>query len=210
MKIAIIEDHFIFRLGLICLLKKHYADPYILETSHTNDYETDIIKFTPDLIILSLNNIHERTGYNLVLKIKLLFPETPVIVYDASVNYTKALKALKAKASGYLSKSGTEAEFIKCADTVMERKNYLCTSVQQNIIEHVIQKRGAMKMPGNLSMRELEIARMISEGEKTSNIAQSLGLKSSTISTVKAKIFTKMEVNNVLELRVKMAGISNY
>lgn len=203
--IAIIEDHFIYRKGLLHILNKHYPSIEILEIGTKNNTETALVHFNPDLIIMQLDNINEREGFNQATKLKSLFPKAPLIIYEEDVNYSKALKALRAKVSGYLDKACDEDEVLKCIQTVMAGKNYLCAIVQQNIIDQVIQKKISLKTPGVLSLRESEVARLVSDGQRTSGIAQLLGLKSSTVSTVKATVFAKLGVRNVVELRIKMA-----
>lgn len=208
-RIAIIEDHFIYRKGLVYILNTHYPDATILEKSSKDITEAALVQFDPNLIIMHLSNVNERDGYNVATKLRALLPNAPLVIYEENVNYNKALKALKAKVSGYLNKACGEDEFIKSIQTVLEGKNYLCAVVQQNIIEQVIQKKISLKTPGVLSLRESEVARLVSEGEKTSGIATLLGLKSSTVSTVKATVFAKLGVRNVVELRLKMSKLSN-
>ncbi len=205
LRIAIIEDHFIYRKGLLYILNNNFPSVEILERTTKENNETALIQFQPNLIITQLSNINEREGYSLATKYKFLFPQAALIIYEEDVNYNKALKALRAKVNGYLDKACDETEVLKCIQSVLTGKNYLCSTVQQNIIDQVIQKKISLKTPGVLSLRESEVARLVSDGQRTSGIAQKLGLKSSTISTVKATVFAKLGVRNVVELRMKMA-----
>lgn len=204
LRIAILDNQFIYRKGLVFMLNKHFPSLTTQETKTQINIETDLLPFQPDLIIMHLNNIHEREGFNQASKLRSACPGAPLIIYEDNVNYNKALKALRAKVSGYLDKSCEEEEIIKCINMVFSGKNYLCSIIQQHIIEQVIQRKISLKTPGILSLRESEIARLVSEGEKTSGIALMLGLKSSTVSTVKATIFAKLGVKNVVELRARM------
>lgn len=207
LRIAIIDDHFIYRKGLTHILENNFPKTEILERNAGEGTETALVHFNPHVIMMRLENIHEREGFMLASKYKSLFPNTPLVIYEESANYNKALKGLRAKIDAYLDKNCEEEEFVKCVKTVLEGKNYLCKSVQQHIIEQVIQRKIPLKTPGILSLRESEIARLISDGERTSGIALILGLKSSTVSTVKATIFAKLGVNNVVELRSRMAQL---
>lgn len=207
LRIAIIDDHFIYRKGLTHIIENNFPTPEILERNAGEGTETALVHFNPHVIMMHLENIHEREGFMLASKFKSLFPNTPLVIYEENANYNKALKGLRAKIDAYLDKNCEEDEFIKCIKTVLEGKNYLCKSVQQHIIEQVIQRKIPLKTPGILSLRESEIARLISDGERTSGIALILGLKSSTVSTVKATIFAKLGVSNVVELRSRMAQL---
>jgi DNA-binding NarL/FixJ family response regulator len=125
-------------------------------------------------------------------------------VYDMLANYGNAVNLIKGGANGYLTKGDNETELITCIESVTKGKNYVCKEIQENIIEYLILDKPAFKTHKDLSARESEIASLVSEGEKTSNIAEKLGLKSSTVSTMKSKIYSKLGVHNVIELRQKM------
>ncbi|HEV7378303.1 MAG TPA: response regulator transcription factor [Dyadobacter sp.] len=207
LRIAIIDDHFIYRKGLTHILRHNFPNLEVLERNSGPGVETALVHFVPHVIMIHLENIHEREGFMLAGKLKSLYPASPLVIYEENTNYTKALKGLRAKIDAYLDKNCSEQEFVKCINTVLEGKSYLCKSVQQHIIEQVIQRKIPLKTPGLLSLRESEIARLISDGERTSGIAMILGLKSSTVSTVKATIFAKLGVSNIVELRSKMAQL---
>jgi DNA-binding NarL/FixJ family response regulator len=208
LRIAIIDDHFIYRKGLTYILQQNFPQLEVLERNSGAGNETALLHFNPHVILMHLENIHEREGFMLSSKFKSLFTGVPLIIYEENANYNKALKGLRAKVDAYLDKNCDQDEFVKCVKTVLDGKNYLCASVQQHIIEQVIKRKIPLKTPGLLSLRESEIARLIRDGERTSGIALLLGLKSSTISTVKATIYAKLGVSNVVELRNKMAQLT--
>jgi DNA-binding NarL/FixJ family response regulator len=205
LRIAILDNHFIYRKGLAFMLEKHFPELVIKEGVTQICVEHDLVSFQPNLIIMHLDNIQERDGFNQAVRIRQSIPQAQLIIYEENVNYNKALKALRAQVSGYIDKAAEEEEIVKCVNAVISGKNYLCKTIQQHIIEQVVQKKIPLKTQGTLSLRESEIARLVSEGEKTSGIALMLGLKSSTVSTVKATVFAKLEVKNVIELREKIA-----
>jgi DNA-binding NarL/FixJ family response regulator len=207
LRIAILDNHFIYRKGLAFMLGRHFPKIVIKEAKPNINIITDLLPFQPNLIMMHLDNIHERDGFNQALRLTEAIPDAPLIIYEDHTNYNKALKALRANVSGYLAMGCDEDEIIRCVHTVFSGKNYLCANIQQRIIEQVVQRKIPLKTQGYLSLRESEIARLISEGEKTSGIALMLGLKSSTVSTVKATVFAKLGVRNVLELRSKMMEI---
>ena len=205
LKIAIIEDYVIFRLGLKNVLELHFDGVATFDSDHSEDYEGELGKFSPDLIIMGLGFVNEPLrGLNFCKNVKKLFPTVPVVVFDMTATYSNAVNLIKGGANGYLSKGDSELELHTCIESVMKGKNYVCREIQENIIEYLILDKPAFKTHASLSARESEIASLVSEGEKTSNIAEKLGLKSSTVSTMKSKIFSKLGVHNVIELRHKM------
>ena len=204
LKIAVIEDYFVFRFGLKCLLGRSFPDLDLMETEHSADYNDALETYQPDLVILGINGLGKSNGLQLVKKIKTICKKVPVIIYDIHADYAAAVKYIKGSANGYLSKTDGEDELLTCIKIVSTGKNYVCRSIQQNIIEHLILDKPPFKALKKLSIRESEIAHHISDGEKTSDIAHKLGLKSSTISTMKSKIYSKLGVSNAVELRMRI------
>jgi two-component system invasion response regulator UvrY len=205
LKIAIIEDYVIFRLGLKNILELHFDGVATFDADHSDGYMEELAKFTPDLIIMGLGVANEPSrGLSFCRDVKKRFTTVPVIVFDMVATYGNAVNLIKGGANGYLSKGDNELELLTCIESVMKGKNYVCREIQENIIEYLILDKPSSRSHANLSARESEIASLVSEGEKTSFIAEKLGLKSSTVSTMKSKIFSKLGVHNVIELRHKM------
>ncbi|TDE16870.1 response regulator [Dyadobacter psychrotolerans] len=204
LKIAVIEDYFVFRFGLRGLLEKNFSELDLMETEHSADYGEKLERFQPDLVILGINGAGKANGFYLTKKIKTLYKKVPVIIYDIQADYAAAVKYIRSSANGYLSKTDGEDELLTCIKTVMLGKNYVCRKIQENIIEHLIMDKPASRVHKKLSTRESEIASHISDGEKTSDIAHKLGLKSSTVSTMKSKIYSKLGVSNAVELRMRI------
>lgn len=203
-KVAIIEDSTIFRIGLKVLLERRYEEIKVLEASNGEGYEERLVEFGPDLILLGTPAEEKIDGFVLVGKFKKLFPSAPVIVFDALGDYNHAIRFIKGQANGYLSKIDSEEELWACIDAVMNGKNYVCQGIQESILDFLTMDQSYTKVYKKLSQREFEIANQIIEGVKTSVIADKLGLKSSTVSTIKSKVYVKLGVTNAIELREKM------
>lgn len=122
---------------------------------------------------------------------------SPIIVHSASSNFTTAISYLSTGASGYISHLNNIDMLFNCVETVLKGEKYLC----QPVIENMILCLGEdTKSKGVLTEREKEIAQLLCQGEKTMKIAKELNLQPSTVSTFKARLFRKVNVNSSIEL----------
>lgn len=209
LKIAVIEDYAIFRLGLKCLLSEHFEDLTIYEAAHADTYLPGLNQFQPNVLILGLNPTNRVNVFMLTEELRKALPEIPIIIFDVMADYGHAMRFMRGQANGYLSKMDESHELLDCIETVLNGKNYVCQVIQENIIQHMIKDKPITGSQRGLSSRETEIANFIGDGAKTSTIAEQLGLKSSTVSTIKAKIYHKLGVSNAIELRQKLKDSEN-
>lgn len=209
LRIAVIEDYVIFRLGLKCLLGEHFNDLTIYEASHADDYLQGVTQFKPNVLILGLNPTNRVNVFLLSEELRKVLPGIPIIIFDVMADYGHAMRFMRGQANGYLSKMDENHELLSCIETVLSGKNYVCHAIQESIIQHMFKDKPLSNVQKELSNREAEIANFIGDGAKTSTIAERLGLKSSTVSTIKAKIYHKLGVSNAIELRQKMMDSEN-
>lgn len=209
LRIAVVEDYVIFRLGLKCLLSEHFDELAMFEASHADDYQHGVAEFKPDVLILGLSPLNRVNVFLLTEELRKLLPEIPIIIFDVIADYNHAMRFMRGEANGYLSKMDQSEELLNCIDTVRSGKNYVCAAIQESIIQHMFKEKPAGGVRKELSTREAEIANFIGDGAKTSTIAEKLGLKSSTVSTIKAKIYQKLGVSNAIELRQKIKELED-
>jgi DNA-binding NarL/FixJ family response regulator len=109
------------------------------------------------------------------------------------------MRYLKAGAEGYLNKLSSETEFKKAFKAMMEEGAYMSDAIKQKIINASLQKKSDNPLD-ILSNREIEIARLLVQGEGNLEIANRLNLQNSTVSTYKNRIFEKLSISNTVAL----------
>lgn len=111
---------------------------------------------------------------------------------------------IKAGADGYLSKDGSVDEVKKAIETVLNGRRYISANLMDAFIGE------EQKNPFNtLSDREFEIASLLLTGLSINEIAGKIHLQSSTVGTYKARIFEKLNVSNILQLK-EQAALYNF
>ena len=202
MNIVLIDKHPILRTGLAFFLKDHFNEATILESDSVTTFHESYRDQKPDLIILGISQ--DSTGNNLsfINIVKKKYPKASIVLYDEKPGTSMVFHYLKAGIKGYLSKQNNLTELIDCISDVLKGRRYICNEVLEIILNgNFVEKNTSMDENMSLTSREYEIAQYLSQGMKTSLIAQTLGRKMSTISTIKTNIFKKLDVDNILKLR---------
>ena len=134
-------------------------------------------------------------------------PDAKIVIFSNETNTTFARHYMRAGAKGYISKSVTKEEFLNCIITILENSIYLSNDITNALAENYLENKTTIKLD-ILSKRELEIATMLAKGIGNNEICKITNLHSSSVGTYKARIFEKLNVKNIIELR-HLAQINN-
>ncbi len=199
MKILIADDHTIVRKGVKMLLTEAYPFTEITDVSDSIDLVKMLSKDKWDIIISDVSMPPGDSGIETIKKIKEYAPGSPVLILTMHPAEEYAVRAIKAGASGYLSKSADTSEFIKAVNTVLSGRKYLSEEVA-DIMADAFMNDHENRSVDRLSNREFEVFKLLAAGKTISQIAKDIFLSSNTISTFRSKIFEKMSFHNNMEL----------
>jgi two-component system invasion response regulator UvrY len=139
-------------------------------------------------------------SFGLMEYIHVKYPKAKVLVFSVSAENTYARRFMKAGAYGFVSKEAPLEEIIKAINLVLNDRKYISESLAYKIAEDSF--AGRSENPFNkLSPREFEIVSLLLGGQTVSDISQSLNIQTSTVGTHKARLFEKLSVTNILELK---------
>ncbi len=198
MRIFLVENHEIFREGLIKTLTNQMNFEIVGNTDDLEEIYPNLIRLNVDLLILSLST----TGKNeieLIQDLSYQFPNTKILILCNHLSEQFAARTIKAGASGFISKKITSKELITAIVKIMSGQKYLESELSTNISLHSLDKNYVLPHE-ELSGRELEVMLLIAKGKKISKIASDLSLSINTISTYKARIFEKMNMKSTAEI----------
>ena len=140
-----------------------------------------------------------RNGIDILKQLKGYKPDLQVLILSIYPEEQFAMRALKAGAAGYLTKSAKPEELVTAIKHVMKGQRYISSSLADRLVSYV--ESGDDKAPHEvLSDREFEVMCMTAEGKSVKKIAVELSLSDKTISTYRARILTKMNMNNLAQL----------
>jgi DNA-binding NarL/FixJ family response regulator len=194
----IADDHEVVRHGLRDILAKEFADAQIGEAQDSRETVNLLQQEAWDLVLLDIN-MPGRSGLDVLRDAKRLSPKTPVLVLSAYPEEEFALRALKLGASAYLNKQIASAELVAAIRKILAGGKYLTSTLAQKLADRL--GEDLQKEPHeSLSIRELEVLRMIASGKTVKEIADQLALGEATIATYRSRIAKKMGLFTNVEL----------
>jgi len=197
-KFLLIDDHLVVRSGIKLLLTDMYKEVEISEAENGQSAMELLKEATYDLITMDVQ-MPNTDSFSLMEYVKKEYPKARVLMFSMSPESIYAIRFIKAGAKGFISKSAPLEEMKIAIEKVMNDKKYFSEEVLMELTE------GDAGSNGNLfdllSAREFEIAQMLLNGKTITSIAADLSLGLSTVGTHKGRIFQKLKVSNLLELK---------
>ena len=198
LRILVADDHTVVRRGLRQILLEGFPGAEIEEVGDAEDLVKKVMTAEWDVVISDLS-MPGRSGLDALQQIKQLQPNLPVLILSIHPEEQYALRVLKAGASGYLSKDMAPDELVIAVQKVMLGKKYITVSVAEKLAS--VFDREKDKDPHEyLSDREFNVLKMLAAGRSVSEIAETLFLSVTTVSTYRARIMAKMNLRNNAEL----------
>jgi two-component system invasion response regulator UvrY len=130
-----------------------------------------------------------------------------VFAFSRNSESIYAKRFLKAGAQGFVNKDAPLDEVVTAIKQVLNGKKYISETMMELLAEFGNGNKGEVLF-SSLSPREFEIVSLLLKGDSLSHIAQSLNLQTSTVGTHKARIFEKLKVSNLIELK-KLSSLYN-
>jgi len=204
-----VENYPIIRATIEALLNRLIGEVDMRLLEDTAKIAEAITEYTPDVLVLSTISQVTTANFLLASEIADQFSSLPIIIIDPTLHYELALNSLNiGLIKGYITKEDSVNELATCLQLVSNGRQYHSQSITDRIIEQIKHfPVGKVQKVLPLSKREMEIAQYLSAGETTGVIATKLSLKSTTISTVKLRIYEKLAVNNVISLSKKISAL---
>jgi DNA-binding NarL/FixJ family response regulator len=197
-KVLIADDHTIFREGLKQVLSET-ADIIVVGEAETAAGAVNMARRTPaDVMTLDIS-MPDRSGIEALKQIKKEQPDLTVIMLSMHREDQYAIRALKAGASGYLTKQSASAELVLAIRTVVEGKKYLSATVAEALANQ-LGTDAEKPLHEMLSDREFQTLIMIASGLSVGDIAAKLNLSVKTVSVYRARVLEKLHLRHNAEL----------
>lgn len=197
-RILIADDHPLIREGLKTLLQDEPDLTVVREARTASEVLQYTVKKEVDVVVLDIS-LPDRSGLDVLRELKKLQPKLPVLILSMHPEKRFALRALKAGASGYITKETVSEELVKAIRKVNQRGKYVSSALAEILASEVGSSKGQMPHEA-LSNREFDVFRMIANGKAMAEIAEELHLSLSTVHTYRARILAKMNMQSTAEL----------
>jgi DNA-binding NarL/FixJ family response regulator len=201
-KVVIVDDHPLFRERLAQLIN-HEPDMEVTGEADTAKDAIQLIRNTsPDLAIVDIT-LKESSGLELVKSIKALSIGVPVLVLSMHDESLYAERALRAGATGYITKQQAADEVLSAIRRVLAGEVYLSEKMTSGFLKSLTSTgvKSISRAVDRLTDRELEVLDLIGRGQTTRQVADKLQLGVATVDTYRARIKEKMNFRNAAELQ---------
>jgi two-component system, NarL family, invasion response regulator UvrY len=197
-KIMIVDDHPIVRSGLKNIISDESDMQIVCEASSGKQVEKLVRENDLDIIILDIS-LPDISGFEILTRLRNLFPDIPVLILSIMSEDLYASKTLKAGASGFINKESAPEELIIAIRKIISGSHYTSPLFAEKIALDV--KGKLLKAPHDrLSSREFQVLIFIALGKPLREIANNLSLNIKTVSTYRTRILEKMNVKSNADL----------
>ncbi len=197
--ILIADHHPITREGIISLLKGNDDLNVIGSVTSGSDLFKFLKNTIPDVLVMEID-LPEINGISALRTIKTQYPGTKMLIFTCHPEEMYALSAIKAGASGYLSKTVSTDSVQQAIQQVARGGIYLNKTITDKINNGFAQSNSLIAKFKKLSTRETEVLNMLANGKRNKDIADALDINEKTVSTYKTRLLQKLKVDNLADL----------
>lgn len=198
LRILVADDHEVVRKGLMKVLAETLQPIKIDEAINGQEAVSKVWKSEYDLVVLDIK-MPGKSGLDVLKEIKQHRPKLPVIILSMHPEEQFAVRAMRAGASGYLTKESAGDELVLAIRKALNGEKYISGSLAQILAGEL--DRDPEKPPHeNLSDREYQVMVLIASGKPVGAIAKELNLSVKTISSYRTNILLKTRMKNNAEI----------
>jgi len=197
-RVLIADDHPLLRSGLKQILQQEtdFCPPG--EAENSEQALEQIEGKTWDIVVLDIG-MPGRSGLDALAEIKRGHPGLPVLILSMHSEDHFAMRAIKAGASGYVTKNEAPSELVRAIRRILTGRKYVSTALAE-VLANAIESDSERPLHETLSNREYHVICRIAAGRSVSEIAEETDLSVKTISTYRARALEKMTMRTNAEL----------
>lgn len=196
-EILIVDDHPVFRQGLVQILNEESNMAVKSEASNVKELFKAISKDSFDLVVLDIT-MPDGNGLEALKRIKKIKPSLPVLVLSVHSEEEYAIRVLKTGGSGYLTKESAPEELVNAVYKVVSGGKYISPNIAEKLA--FILEDDNKAPHERLSNREYQVMCLIASGKTVTEISKKINLSVKTISTYRSRILNKMELKTNAEI----------
>jgi two-component system response regulator DevR len=199
-KIMVVDDHEVVRLGLRGLLERQPGWEVVAEASTGDEAVAQALEYRPDVVVMDIR-LAGSSGIDACRRIISQSPETRVVMLTSYAEDELLFDAIAAGAAGYVLKQIGSDELVRAIETVGRGEALIDPSLTRRVLARVREaaRKEAFAAFSDLTEQELRVLSLISEGKTNREIAESLYLGEGTVRNYVSNILGKLGVSNRAE-----------
>jgi DNA-binding NarL/FixJ family response regulator len=197
LRIMIADDHEIVRRGVRDVIESHAGWEVCGEASDGQEALAIAVREQPDVAVLDVS-LPIIGGLALTRRIRQDSPGTSVLLFSMHDDEETVTGGLAAGARGYLLKTDSEQHLEAAISALGARKPYFSSFVSELLLEATVHDRKRSRLE-SFTLRELEVAQLIAEGNSNKQIARQLEISVKTVESHRAAAMRKAGVRTAAE-----------
>ncbi len=200
LRILIVDDHEVVRLGLRALLDRHPDFTVVDEAGTAREALQKALLHRPDVVVMDIR-LPGRSGIDACRDIVSQLPDTRVIMLTSYAEDELLFDAIEAGACGYVLKQIGSDDLVRAIEAVGRGEALLDPSLTRRVLERVREaaRRDEAAAFAELTDQELRVLALIAEGKTNREIARALYLGEGTVRNYVSSILSKLGVTNRAE-----------
>ncbi|HEV3055429.1 MAG TPA: response regulator transcription factor [Solirubrobacteraceae bacterium] len=200
-RVLLADDHEVVRSGLRAVLDREADIEVVAEAADGSQAVEMALANDVDLAILDVS-MPRLTGLQATLELRRRAPKVRVLILSVHESEQYFFEALRAGASGYVLKTAANRDLVEACRASMRGEPFLYPGAVTALIRDYIDraKRGEAGPEDPLTQRELQVVKLIAEGQTSDEIASSLVISRKTVDHHRARILDKLGMRNGAEL----------
>ena len=197
-KLLVVDQHPIVSKGLE-LVFNATRDIKFMGSVDNGEAIFEFLKSTPVDVVLTEIDLPKLNGLTAIRRIKSEFPDTKVIMFSSQSEEVYAVSSIKAGADGFIHKTAGVITLREAILKVYKDGVYLSDSLMQRLNKNSKGLKGSTYYK-KLSTREVEVLKLLASGKRNKDIAKELEINEKTVSTYRARLMKKLNVDNLVDL----------
>lgn len=198
-RIVIADDHGVLRAGLRALLNGEPDFRVVGEAADAEQAIRAVAELSPDVLLMDIS-MPGIDGIEATRCLTAEYPQLRVLLLTVHEDTSMLQEAINAGASGYILKRAVESELINAIRAVNQGSLYVHPAMTRGLLKPKRQDCPASVPSPTLTLRELEVLRLIALGYTNRQIAENLSLSIRTVESHRAHIMEKLNLHSRVEL----------
>ena len=186
-RIMTVDDHPMLRQGIAAIIKTQPDMELVAEASDGEDAIAQFRRHRPDVTLMDLQ-MPNVNGVEAIDRIRREFPDAKILVFSTYAGDVQILHAMKAGARGYLLKGDVRTGLLDAIRAVHAGRKRIPPEIAAELADHAADDQ--------LTLREIEVLRLIGAGNANKQIADKLCIGETTVKNHISSILSKLSAND--------------